>query len=119
MIIFGILLLLLQVGDIITTHIGRKNGCEEVNPLMIKLVETSFPYFIVLKIGLSCSFIYFLSFNLIILDYIVLVNDVLLFILLLQNISNIYIQKRVNTDNIALAILIDKENPELIYSKKE
>ncbi len=119
MIILGILLLILQIGDIITTNMGRKNGCEEGNPFMKKLVKTDFPYFIVLKIGIGFFFIYLLSFNLIILNFIVLINDIMLFFILIENISNIYTQKRINTNNIALAILFGKENPELIYSKKE
>ncbi|KKM85144.1 hypothetical protein LCGC14_1291930 [marine sediment metagenome] len=119
MIILGILLLLLEIGDIITTNFARKNGCEEANPFMKKLVKTSFPYFIVLKIGIGCLYIYLLSFNFIILNYIVLLNDVLLFIVLTNNIYTFYIQKRINKNNIALAILIEKENQELIYSKKE
>ncbi len=119
MVILGILLLLLQIGDIITTYIGKKNGCEEANPLMKKLVKADFPYFIVLKIGIGCLFIYLLSFNLIILNLIALINGVLLLILLIENICNIYTQKRINKNSLALAILIDKENLELIYSKKE
>ncbi len=110
MIIFGILLLLLQIGDIITTTIGRKNGCEEGNPLMKKLVKTDFTYFIVLKIGIGCLFIYLLSFNLIILNFIVLINDILLFIVLIKNICNIYTQKRINTYNIALSIIGNKSD---------
>ena len=120
MIILGILLLLLQIGDIITTNIGIKNGCEEGNPILKKKLNSGFPvYLIIIKLGLASLSTLLLSIGMMILNWIFLISDIFMFIVIVNNVIDIHTQKKWNRNNIVLAILFDRENLELNYPKKE
>ena len=120
MIILGIFLIILQIGDIITTNIGIKNGCEEGNPILKEKVNSGFPvYLIIIKVGLSILVTFLLSKGVMILNWMFLIFDIFMFIVIANNVIDIHTQKKWNRNNIALAILFDRENPEQIYSKKE
>ncbi len=54
-----------------------------------------------------------------ILNWMFLVFDIFMFIVIANNVIDIHTQKKWNRNNIALAILFDRENPGQIYSKKE
>ncbi len=97
MIILGILLIILQILDILTTNIGIKLGCEEVNPLLRKSFNKGIPIkLIILKITLSFFLCFLLLFGNIILIWFLVGLNIFCFIVVLNNIINIQLQKRWN-----------------------
>lgn len=97
MLILGIFIIILQFMDIITTNLGIKRGCQEVNPLVRGSLESGFPlYLIFIKIGLATLVTFFLSLGIVILNWIFLALDIFLFIVVINNIININIQKKWN-----------------------
>ena len=98
MIILGIIFFILQLGDLITTNLAIKNGCQEANPLLKESLEGSgFPLSLaIVKIGLSIFLIIMISVNNIILNIIILILDILLFVVIINNLIRIPIQKKYN-----------------------
>ena len=99
MIILGIILIILQIVDIITTNVGIKNGCIEGNPIMKKITKTKVPiWLIVSKISLGAFVMWTLSFNIRILIWIIGALDIFMVAVVLLNLMSIYIQKRFGND---------------------
>ena len=97
MIILGIFLIILQIGDIITTNIGIKNGCEEGNPILKNKVNSGFPvYLIIIKIGIASLVTFLLSIGMMILNWIFLLLDIFLLIVVVSNVIGIHTQKKWN-----------------------
>lgn len=98
MIILGIFFLILQLGDLITTNLAIKNGCQEANPLLKESLEGSgFPLSLaIVKIGMSIFLIIVISVSSMILNVIVLILDILLFVVIINNLIRIPIQKKYN-----------------------
>jgi len=97
MIILGLFLIILQIIDIITTNIGIKNGCEEVNPFLKKSLKSGFPLYLAFtKIGLGTLLTYFLSLGIIILNWIFFGLDLFLLFVVINNTLGIHMQKKWN-----------------------
>jgi len=97
MIILGLFLIILQIIDIITTNIGIKNGCEEVNPFLKKSLKSGFPlYLVFVKIGLGTLLTCFLSLGILILNWIFFGLDLFLLFVIINNTLGIHIQKKWN-----------------------
>ena len=87
MVILGILLIMLQIADIITTKIGIKRGCVEGNFLLKKTLRSRFPlYLSIIKILIPIFITFTLTLEVLILNYIILIVDILIFIVVINNI---------------------------------
>jgi hypothetical protein len=106
MIVLGIIYILLQAFDIITTNLALKKGCEEGNPLLKKSLNgrAGFPkYLIFIKIGIGIYLTYLMyfvetMFSISFLNYLVLGLDIFMFIVVLNNSIRIPIQIRINRE---------------------
>lgn len=97
MILLGIILIFLQFFDIITTNIGIKEGCEEVNPMLKKSLKSGFPtYLAIIKISLAILLTFCLTFSIMILNWIFLGLDLFLLFVVVNNTIGIQIQKKWN-----------------------
>jgi len=87
MVILGILLIMLQIGDIITTNIGIKRGCVEGNLFLKKPLRSGFPlYLSIIKILIAIFLTFILTLGIPIINYIVLIDDIFMFIVVINNI---------------------------------
>ncbi|MFX1276402.1 MAG: DUF5658 family protein [Promethearchaeota archaeon] len=98
MIFLGILFIIFQFLDLITTNVAIKNGCQEANPLLKKTLDGSgFPFSLaVVKIGLGIFLTITLALQSIILNWIVLILDVILGLVVVNNLIRIPIQRKYN-----------------------
>jgi len=104
MIVLGIVYVLLQVFDIITTNLALKNGCEEGNPLLKKSLNerAGFPkYLIFIKIGIGIYLTYLMyfvetMFSVPFLNYLVLGLDIFMLAVVMNNSIRIPLQIRLN-----------------------
>lgn len=88
-------MIILQIVDIITTNIGIKYGCTEVNPIMKKIMKTGFPlWMIIFKIGIGIFITWTLSFGIIALAWIVFGLNIFMVVVVLSNLIGIYISKK-------------------------
>ena len=107
MIILGIVYIILQSLDIITTNLALKNGCEEGNPLIKKSInnKAGFPiYLMAIKIGIGIYLTYLMyvveiMFSITFLNYLVLALDIFMFAVVMNNSIRIPIQIRLNRQN--------------------
>ena len=98
MIILGIFFTLLQLLDLISTNIAIKQGCQEANPVLKKTLDGSgFPlYLAITKIGLGVFLTIMLSIQSIILNFIILILDIIILMVVINNFIRIPIQKKYN-----------------------
>lgn len=104
MIVLGIIYIILQAFDIITTNLALKNGCEEGNPLLKKCINerAGFPiYLIFIKIGIGIYLTYLIfvvetMFSIYFLNYLVIALDIFMFAVVMNNSIRIPLQIRLN-----------------------
>jgi len=104
MIVLGIIYIILQALDILTTNLALKNGCEEGNPLLKKSLNerAGFPiYLIAIKIGIGLYLTYLIyivetMFSIQFLNYLVLILDIFMFIVVMNNSIRIPMQIKIN-----------------------
>ena len=98
MLILGILFTLLQFLDLVSTNIAIKQGCQEANPVLKNTLDGSgFPlYLAITKIGLGIFLTIMLSMQSIILNFIVLMLDIIILLVVINNFIRIPIQKKYN-----------------------
>ena len=104
MIVLGIIYIILQVLDIITTNLALKNGCEEGNPLIKKSLneKCGFPiYLAAIKIGIGIYLTYLIFivetvFAISFLNYLVLGLDLFMFVVVMNNSIRIPLQIKSN-----------------------
>ena len=107
MIVLGIVYIILQAFDIITTNLALKAGCEEGNPLIKKSINerAGFPiYLAAIKIGIGIYLTYLMyvvetMFSIAFLNYLVLALDIFMFAVVMNNSIRIPIQIRLNRQN--------------------
>lgn len=114
MIVLGIIYIILQSLDILTTNLALKNGCKEANPLIKKSVNerSGFPLYLALvKIGIGVYLTYLIFivetvFSISFLNYLILALDIFMFAVVMNNSIRIPIQIKLNrqqyTDNANL-----------------
>ena len=116
MIVLGIIYIILQALDIITTNLALKAGCEEGNPLIKKSIneKAGFPiYLMALKIGIGIYLTYLIfivetMFSVYFLNYLVLALDIFMFAVVMNNSIRIPIQIRLNRQFFAESAKIKK-----------
>lgn len=97
MIFLGIIFMILQVFDWISTNAAIKAGCVEANPILKESLESGFPiYMVVIKMGLSIFLIVMLTVSNLFLNWVVIILDVFIAIVVLNNMVRIPIQKKYN-----------------------
>lgn len=97
MIFLGIFLFILQILDILTTNLGIKLECEEVNPLLRKSFNKGIPIkFVIFKLTLTLFLGFLFLFGNIILNWLLVGLNIFCLIVILSNIINIQLQKRWN-----------------------
>ena len=104
MIYLGILFIILQVFDILTTNYALKNGCQEGNPLIRKSLDGNgrFPLdLIIIKVSLGISVTGLLIFvnqmaPINILNLFVLGLDIFILIIVINNIKIVPKQRRID-----------------------
>jgi hypothetical protein len=97
MLVLGIIFIVLQVLDWISTNAAIKSGCVEANPILKESLESGFPlYLIVVKMGLGIFLIMLLTLGNFILNWVVLLLDIFMIIVVINNVVRIPIQKKYN-----------------------
>ena len=97
MIYLGIIFMILQVLDWISTNAAIKAGCVEANPILKESLESGFPiYIVVIKMGLGIFLIIMLSLGNIVLNWVVLFLNIFMGIVVVNNMARIPIQKKYN-----------------------
>ena len=97
MIYLGIIFMILQVLDWISTNAAIKAGCVEANPILKESLESGFPiYIVVIKMGLGIFLIIMLSLGNIVLNWVVLFLNIFMGIVVVNNAVRIPIQKKYN-----------------------
>lgn len=98
MILLGILFILLQILDLISTNVAIKQGCQEANPLLKKTLDgTGFPiYLAITKIGMGIFLTIMLNIQNLFLNGIVIILDIVLLLVVVNNFIRIPIQKKYN-----------------------
>ena len=116
MIVLGIIYIVLQSLDILTTNLALKNGCEEGNPLIKKSLNerAGFPLYLALvKIGIGVYLTYLIfivetMFSISFLNYLVLGLDIFMFAVVMNNSIRIPIQIRLNRQNFTESANLEK-----------
>ena len=97
MLLLGIIFIVLQVCDWISTNAAIKSGCVEANPILKESLESGFPlYLVVVKMGLGIFLIAMLTLDNLILNWVVLFLDIFMAIVVMNNLVRIPIQKKYN-----------------------
>jgi len=97
MLILGIIFIVLQAFDWISTNAAIKSGCVEANPILKESLESGFPlYMVVVKIGLGIFLIMLLTLGNFILNWVVFFLDIFMTIVVINNVVRIPIQKKYN-----------------------
>ena len=97
MIYLGIIFMILQVLDWISTNAAIKSGCVEANPILKESLESGFPiYIVVIKMGLAIFLIIMLSLGNLVLNWVVLFLDIFMGIVIINNLVRIPIQRKYN-----------------------
>ena len=97
MLYLGIIFMVLQVLDWISTNAAIKSGCVEANPILKESLESGFPiYMVVVKMGLAIFLIIMLALGNFILNWVVLFLDIFVGIVVINNMVRIPIQKKYN-----------------------
>jgi len=97
MIFLGIIFMILQIFDWISTNAAIKSGCVEANPILKESLESGFPfYMVIIKIGLGIFLIIFLTLSNPILNLVVLFLDIFMTFVIINNVARIPIQKKYN-----------------------
>ena len=97
MLLLGIIFIVLQVCDWISTNAAIKSGCVEANPILKESLESGFPlYLVVVKTGLGIFLIAMLTLDNLILNWVVLFLDIFMAIVVVNNLVRIPIQKKYN-----------------------
>ncbi len=97
MLVLGIIFIVLQVFDWISTNAAIKSGCVEANPILKESLESGFPlYLVVVKLGLAIFLIMMLTLGNVILNWVVLFLDIFMAIVVINNMVRIPIQKKYN-----------------------
>ncbi len=83
--------------DWISTNAAIKAGCVEANPVLKESLESGFPiYIVVIKLGLAIFLIIMLTLNNLILNWCVLLLDIMMTIVVTNNFVRIPIQRKYN-----------------------
>jgi len=97
MLVLGIIFIVLQIFDWISTNAAIKSGCVEANPILKESLESGFPlYLVVVKLGLAIFLIMMLTLGNVILNWVVLFLDIFMAIVVINNMVRIPIQKKYN-----------------------
>ena len=97
MLVLGIIFIVLQVLDWISTNAAIKSGCVEANPILKESLESGFPLYMgVVKMGLGIFLIMLLTLGNFILNWVVLFLDIFMAIVVINNMVRIPIQKKYN-----------------------